>query len=76
MNYFYVIQEKVFAEIVKIAISVITEFFSEDCSLKQVSETPQQSKSSGLKSVKNPDTGFSIQMNDKFKALKILIQTW
>ncbi|MBN3520721.1 terminase small subunit [Algoriphagus lutimaris] len=66
-----VTQEKVLAEIVKIAFADITDFFNDDWSLKQVSEIPKE-KSAAIKSLRKTETGVSILIHDKEKALSLL----
>jgi phage terminase small subunit len=66
-----VTQEKVLAEIAKIAFSNITEFLNDDWSLKALSEVDSK-KSGAIKSLQRSETGFSIQTYDKSKALLTL----
>lgn len=63
-----VTQEKVLAEIAKIAFTDITEFFNDDWSLKKVGEI-SKGKTGAIKSIKKSENGASIQMHDKIKAL-------
>ncbi|MFD2200194.1 terminase small subunit [Shivajiella indica] len=66
-----VTQEKVLAEIVKIAFSDITEFFNDDWSLKKVSQV-KPGKAATIKTLKKTDSGVSIQIHDKVKSLLLL----
>lgn len=66
-----VTQERVLREIVAFAFSDITEFFNDDWSLKKVSQV-KPGKTGAIKALKKTETGVSIQMHDKIKALLLL----
>ncbi|WP_154855126.1 terminase small subunit [Cyclobacterium xiamenense] len=64
-------QERILAELAKIAFSDVTEVFNEDWSLKS-NEEIAPSVSGAIKSLKKTDSSVSVQMHDKIKALQIL----
>lgn len=66
-----VTQERVLAEIIKIAFSDVSEFFNDDWSLKKVSQV-NPGKTGAIKTLKKTESGVSIQVHDKFKALSLL----
>lgn len=66
-----VTQEKVLAEIAKVAFSDISEFFNDDWSLKPLDHV-NPTTTSAIKSFKKTETSFAIQTHDKLKALMML----
>lgn len=67
----HITQERVLAELAKIAFTDITEVFNEDWSLK-ANQKISPTVSGAIKSIKKSDSSVSIQMHDKIKALQIL----
>ncbi|MDN3689664.1 terminase small subunit [Cyclobacterium jeungdonense] len=71
LDQLHITQERVLAELAKIAFSDVTEIFNEDWSLKSKEEICP-SASGAIKSLKKSDFSVSVQMHDKIKALQIL----
>jgi phage terminase small subunit len=66
-------QERVLAELSKIAFANVTDLFEEDWELKSLTDIPKE-KSAAIKSLTKTQTGVKVNMHDKLGALLKLLE--